>query len=88
MKMSDLVEEYHYQKSYYYKLILNYTGMSYNDYLISIRIQKAKDLLANSSLSIEDIISMVGYNNKGFFYRIFKESTGVTPAKYRKDLFS
>ncbi|MGL6198429.1 MAG: helix-turn-helix domain-containing protein [Lachnospiraceae bacterium] len=86
MQMKDLVQNFHYQTSFFNKLIHEFTGMSYSDYLISIRLRKATELLEGTTLSIEDIMENIGYNNKGFFYKIFKSKNGVTPAQYRKNI--
>ena len=49
-----------------------------------IKLDHAKYLLKNSNFSVSDIISKVGYSNLSYFYRQFKEDTGVTPDEYRK----
>ena len=59
------------------------TGKTYSDYLIELRINRAKLLLEKTDMPIEQIAMLVGYNNKGFFYRKFVELVGLNPAKYR-----
>ena len=48
-----------------------------------IRLAEAVNNLRQTSLPIEDIAHMVGYNNIGYFYKIFKENYGMTPADFR-----
>lgn len=62
-----------------------HTGMSPIDYLIKIRMDKAKELLLSSSLNISEISEILGYENSLYFSRIFKKKEGVSPEKYRKD---
>lgn len=61
-------------------------GMSFSKYLTSRRIQKAKELLADERLSLEQIAEMVGYQDYFYFIRVFKKVTGVSPSVYRKHL--
>lgn len=81
--MADLTGQFHFQANYFNNLIKKKTGMTYSDYLIHLRILRAKQLLTDSAFNIEEIMWLVGYNNKGFFYRKFKESTGMSPSRYR-----
>lgn len=61
-----------------------YTGMSPLEYLTSIRINTARDLLINSGFNISEIATLVGYDNPLYFSRVFKKSTGICPSKYKK----
>lgn len=54
-----------------------------NQYMISRRIEKAKDYLHNSNKKIKEISELVGYRDCNYFIRIFKKYTGVTPADFR-----
>ncbi len=56
------------------------------DYSTQIRMQKAKELLANSELTLKDISQQVGYYNVSSFIRRFKQIEGMTPGDYRKYL--
>lgn len=60
------------------------TGMNFSDYLNDLRIQRAKELLQNPELKIQDIAVQVGYQNVNSFIRMFKRYSGVTPGEYRK----
>lgn len=59
-------------------------GLSFTEYLHSIRINTAKKLLIQTSLYIDDICYECGFNNVSFFNRKFKELAGMTPTEYRK----
>lgn len=60
------------------------TGVSILDYLLKVRIEKAKKLLAETDLNIGDISSMVGYPNSSYFCTVFKSKTGISPSEYRR----
>ena len=59
-------------------------GLSFTEYLLSIRINNAKKLLIQTKLYIDDICYESGFNNISFFNRKFKELTGITPREYRR----
>ena len=61
-------------------------GMTASEYLVELRIQKARDLLANSRLSIQDIAVEVGYEYLTNFSKAFKRAVGVSPRAYRAAL--
>ncbi|KRE73821.1 helix-turn-helix domain-containing protein [Paenibacillus sp. Soil750] len=60
------------------------TGANFSDYLNGLRIQKAKELLNNLDLKIQEISVKVGYQNVNSFIRMFKRYSGITPGEYRK----
>lgn len=59
------------------------TGKTFTEYLTSIRLNRAKELLTVTNLSISDISSMVGYEDTNYFSKIFKKQIGITPSSYR-----
>ncbi|WP_171629760.1 helix-turn-helix domain-containing protein [Paenibacillus plantarum] len=60
------------------------TGANFSDYLNGLRMQKAKELLNNLDLKIQDVSVKVGYQNVNSFIRMFKRYSGITPGEYRK----
>ena len=70
--------------SYFSSLFKKETGSSFVEYLSKIRIDKAKDLLRESDLRIQDICLMVGYNDVKYFSKLFIKYTGLKPKDYRK----
>lgn len=83
ISMTDLSEEFHFQPNYFNNLIKKQTGLTYSEYLIALRMERARQLLESSGASVEEIMWLSGYSNKGFFYRKFTEHTGLSPSKYR-----
>ncbi|NHN34790.1 helix-turn-helix domain-containing protein [Paenibacillus agricola] len=60
------------------------TGYNFSDYLNRFRVQRAKDLLAEEGLSIQEIADQIGYNSANTFIRIFKKYESVTPGQYKE----
>lgn len=65
------------------KLIKNTTGCTFKELLQRKRLSKAAELICDTDLSIDDIISAVGYENNSYFHRIFKERYQMTPRAFR-----
>ncbi len=68
---------------YLNKLFKLSTGKTISEYLNLYRIEKSKDLLYNTNFSINNISTMLGYNDVRSYIRFFKKFTGVTPGDYR-----
>ncbi len=62
------------------------TGCSFIDYLNSVRIGKASQMLIDTTHSINEICYSCGFNNLSNFIRIFKKIKGPTPSEYRSKL--
>ncbi|MGN0422359.1 MAG: AraC family transcriptional regulator [Lachnospiraceae bacterium] len=82
--IQQLVDTFHFQEDYFNRLIKAKTGMTYSAYMQKIRLEKAEHLLTTSPKSVEEIADIVGYHNKGYFYKIFQKRYGMTPSQYRK----
>lgn len=82
--IQELSEHFHFQEDYFNRLIKSKTGLTYTGYLQGIRLKQAEELLLCTRRSIEEIAEEVGYQNKGYFYKIFTEKYHITPAQYRK----
>ena len=67
---------------YVMKKFQDYTGSSLTDFITSIRMRKAAELLTATNLSIGKISEQVGLPNENYFYRLFKKTYGCTPREY------
>lgn len=79
-----LSEIEHYNESYYCEWFKRKTNLSPVEYIIKLRIEKAKELLVGTDYSISQIAEQVGYSFNSSFSRIFKEAIGFSPAQYRR----
>ena len=81
--LSSLSAAFHYSPEYASRLIKKTTGQTFIQLLTSIRIENAKQLLRDTSLSVIDIAANVGYDSCEHFIRKFRTVTGTTPGEYR-----
>ena len=69
---------------YISKIFKEIMGDSPINYLIKIRLSKAKELLNNSNTPIKTIAKMVGYNDPYYFSKLFKKYYGISPNKFKE----
>lgn len=72
--------------SRYVTIFKKYMGKSPNEYIIELRLNLAKSLLANTNMPIKQISEHIGYSDQYFFSRIFKKYFNISPQKYRNQL--
>lgn len=72
-----------YSSKYFSRYFKDQTGITFVNYLNRLRIQAAKELLADPNIVIKDVAARVGFENINTFFRVFKQFEGVTPGQYR-----
>ena len=78
-----LSEHFFLSKPYISKYIREHSGSTFGENVKQIRMRKAKMLLKNGNMKVENIAEAVGYQNVEHFNRLFKKAYGVTPVQYR-----
>ncbi len=71
---------------YFCKLFRRVTGLNFTQYVSLLRVEKAKKLLLDSNLRINDICVQIGFQSLTHFNRVFKRVIGQSPTGYRKRL--
>ena len=84
MSLEYVASQFDISVSFLTKFFKKETGESFNQYIILLRINKAKSLLRDTNLPIKDVVSEIGYIDIASFSRRFKNMVGVPPGEYRK----
>ncbi|GMK48640.1 response regulator transcription factor [Paenibacillus glycanilyticus] len=84
--MRDIADHLHMNASYFSVLFKEQTGLTFSDYLTRRRVQRAKELLTNTRLSINEIAEKAGYQTAKYFVKVFRSHEGVSPGQYRKNV--
>lgn len=79
-----LCHHFYISKNSLYKLVSQNTGMTVNDFILSKRLNRAKQLLNTTDFSITKIAEACGFSNQNYFIRAFKKHLGISPLQYRK----
>jgi len=78
-----LCRHFHVSRSYFFRIFKQNTGVTMNEFLVSIRMTKAKALLQETDLPIIEISGSVGFHDVSHFCNTFKRLFGMTPSIYR-----
>ena len=81
--LEDLSEHFHLSKPYMSKYIKEKSGETFGDIVKNIRMKKAKTLLKNTSMTVENVSRTLGYDNVEHFSRSFKKVFNMTPMQFR-----
>lgn len=83
ISLDELALTYNTSSKYLSKRIKQYLNIPFKEYLTQLRIDKAKELLENTSITISELYSAVGFQNRGAFTRAFKLKTGLSATEYK-----
>ena len=83
LMLQDVAKAVNMSKSRFSTVFSQTTGQSFTEYLIYLRLSKAKELLKTSNLKSSQIATEIGYNDSHYFSYIFKKNVGMTPSDYR-----
>ena len=83
LMLQDVAKAVNMSKSRFSTVFSQTTGQSFTEYLIYLRLSKAKELLKSSNLKSSQIATEIGYNDSHYFSYIFKKNVGITPSDYR-----
>lgn len=85
----DQISRYvHVSESYLSRTFKKECGYSITEYITTLRIEKSKDLLANSDLLTYEVSELVGIHDPSYFSLLFKKYTGLSPKEYRNQFIS
>jgi len=82
----ELCKQFKMSRAKLYQISMANFGMGITEYIRSLRVKRAQDLLLNSNDPISDVAARVGIHDYNYFTKVFKRETGMTPSRYRKNL--
>lgn len=88
INVSDVAQNFNFNKDYISKIVKREKGMGIKEYILSQRINRAKQLLLNTHLSVKQITKECGFFDYTQFLKMFKRYEGITPTEYRNILYS
>lgn len=81
--LQDISTKFFISRSYIAKLFKDYTNFTVSEYIMNMRINKAKELLLSTRKNMEEISELVGFSSANYFSLIFKKRVGLSPIKFR-----
>ena len=86
LSLEEIASSAHLSPFHFSRLFKKLTGATPHAYLASLRAARARDLLAETDLSVTEVGARVGYMSSSHFSKAFRQSTGISPRAYRKAL--
>lgn len=83
ISMQDAARMMNYSDAYFCKLFKQCFDQNFTSYLTGFRVNEAKKLLRDRSISVKDVSMRVGYYDSNYFAKVFKRITGMIPSEYR-----
>lgn len=83
ISMQDAARAMNYSDAYFCKLFKQCFDQNFTSYLTGFRVNEAKKLLKDRSISVKDVSMQVGYYDSNYFAKVFKRMTGMIPSEYR-----
>lgn len=80
---AEVAERFFIHPDYLSHIFRDWAGITFQDYVIKMRIDKAKKMLIYTDAPISNIADQAGYSNTAYFAKHFKRETGMTPKEYR-----
>ncbi|MDO4741449.1 MAG: AraC family transcriptional regulator [Eubacteriales bacterium] len=84
VKLSDLAERSNFSVGYFSLLFRKNTGLSFTDYLTILRMEKARELLETTGLSVRQVSDSCGFTAVSYFTRYFSQKAHCSPKEWRK----
>lgn len=84
ISLEEVAGSVHINPSYFSSLFKKEQGINFSDYLIQVRIEKAKELLEEGELNVGEVGRKVGYKDQKYFSRLFYKVVGIKPSGYKK----
>ena len=85
LQLSDVADFCRISSGYLSRLFSEHLGLSFVDYLTSVRMKVAEELLIENRCSVKEIAYAVGYQDPNYFSRIFRKQKGITPTSYLQE---
>lgn len=82
--LKEVADHVHLSPNYFSNMFKKETGESFVNYVVKIRMNKAKMLISNTELKVFEIAQKVGYDDPNYFTTVFKHLTDQSPSQYRK----
>lgn len=83
LSMQDVARAMSYSDAYFCKLFKQLFKVNFSAWLNEFRVEKAKEMLTSTRLSVREVSEACGYSDANYFARVFKRITGKTPSEYR-----
>ena len=84
--LKTISKQFYISPNYFSYLFKEQTGENFHDYLLKVKIEKAKILLTETNYKAYEVSHIIGYSEPAYFSKLFRKYTGNNPTEYRKTM--
>ena len=84
MSVDDLAAAMGYSRTIFFKKVKALTGQTPADYIKTLRMNRAAELLKNETVTVAEVCYQVGISDPHYFAKVFKQQFGISPKKYQQ----
>jgi len=84
LSLQKIAQQIYLSPDYFSRVFKKEAGCTFAEYLTRVRLEAAKQLLANPYLSVSEVAQRVGYHDPNYFSRVFRKAVGLSPSEYRR----
>ncbi|MCD7034368.1 response regulator [Metabacillus sp. GX 13764] len=81
--LASLSDLFHINNAYLSEVFKNHVGQNFSDYLVQLRLEKARNFLKDKELKIIDVANLSGFSSSAYFSTVFKKHFNQTPVEFR-----
>ena len=81
--LTAIADHYHFSREYLLRVFKREEGVTILQYINDLKLDKAKELLANPALQVKEVASVLGFSSTAYFIRFFRSKTGASPQAWR-----
>ncbi|MEH7222276.1 response regulator [Bacillus sp. JJ1566] len=85
LTLQDVADHIHISRNYFSILFKKQTNQNFIDYVIELRVKKAKELLVHTKMKVYEVAKQSGFKDVKYFSKLFKKMTGYSAGDYRND---
>lgn len=85
INLNSISDKYYFTKEYLSKLFKKSYGIGIYEYVLSLRMRRAKELLLRDDIQIQQISDLLGYSNSNYFSKAFKNFYSISPSDFREE---
>lgn len=85
ISVESLADQFQISVSHFNRIFKQSFQVNCKEYITTVRVEKAKEYLTGSVLTVSEVGSMVGYSDANYFTKVFRKKTGMTPKEYRNE---
>ncbi|GAA0830697.1 response regulator [Bifidobacterium pullorum subsp. gallinarum] len=83
ISLQEVADDVAVSRNYFSEMFKRITGHNFIDYVIDLRLKRAKELLSTTSLRVYEVADRSGFNDVKYFSKLFKKLVGMSPAEYQ-----